>query len=568
MSKLEEYVVTLKDKKDLDDFYDDMETPGGNLYIPKRRVDVANRRLISRNTHYYLTKEEAQKIKSDPRVLDVEIPVKNNPGIGITPCYKQHSDFWSKSNKSTTNPNTEYAGAPEGFSGFLNWGLFRSYLGQQVAGWGSDANGEIGGEVIINAEGNNVDVVIVDGYVLPNHPEFALNSDGSGGSRVVQYNWLSLNPFVNNTKAGNYDYSSEKNAGNIEHGNHVAGLACGNTNGWARKANIYNISPYGSDSNKIDPNLLFDYIREFHNRKSVNNVTKRRNPTIVNNSWTLTHRFWGLSEIDYISYRGETIRPQGGWTFNLMKQYGFAPFGLCSLRLSSIDADVEDAMEDGVIMVGAAGNFYETAAAENHPDHLNRLYYRNGESFRYNAGGTPAAAGNSVDVGAIDNVQNERKADFSTAGTRVDIFAPGQRVNSAVDRGWPVTARSPGPGFVTDLRDQRYRQQKQSGTSMASPQVTGMLACVMEIYPRMTQSMAQEYVKHYAGVNQLSDFGTADDYSGGGKYYGLRGAANKYLKHHQERKSEGAVFPRTDEWLRGSSGPVYPRTLKRKSLPR
>lgn len=563
MSKLQEYVVTLKNKADLDDFYDDMETPGGNLYIPKRKVEVANRREISRNTHYYLSKEEAEQLKQDPRVLDVEIPIRNNPNIGITPCYQQHSDFWSRSNKSSQNPNdAEYLQ----YSAFLNWGLFRSYLGQQVAGWGSDANGEIGGEVKINAEGNNVDVVIVDGFVLPHHPEFAQNPDGSGGSRVVQYNWYSLNPTVAGKKAGTYSYTTEKSQGNIEHGNHVAGLACGNTNGWARKANIYNISPYGTDSNQLDPNLLFDYIRTFHTTKSINETTKRRNPTICNNSWATTHRLWGLTLIDYLFYRGSTIRPQGSWTLDFLRQYGFAPFGLMSLRVTSIDVDVEDAIEDGVIMVGAAGNFYETAVDSTHPDYLNRLFYKTGESVRYNAGPTPGAATNVICVGAVDTVQNERKSDFSTAGTRVDIFAPGTMTNSSVDQGYNKTATSPGP--VKDIRNQRYKQQKVSGTSMASPQVAGMIACVMEIYPRMTQAMAQEYISHYAGVDQLNDFGTADDYSGGGAYYGLRGAANKYLKHHQERKSTGAVFPRTDNWLRGTSGSVYPRSPKRKSLPR
>ena len=55
---MEEYVVTLRNKEDLDDFYNDMETPGGDLYIPDRAVDLQLRRPISRNTHYMLTPEE------------------------------------------------------------------------------------------------------------------------------------------------------------------------------------------------------------------------------------------------------------------------------------------------------------------------------------------------------------------------------------------------------------------------------------------------------------------------------------------------------------------------------
>ena len=36
----------------------------------------------------------------------------------------------------------------------------------------------------------DVDAVIVDGHVNPDHPEFAVNVDGTGGSRVNQFNWF------------------------------------------------------------------------------------------------------------------------------------------------------------------------------------------------------------------------------------------------------------------------------------------------------------------------------------------------------------------------------------------
>ena len=70
MSDLKEYIVTLHDYQDLDEFYDDMETPGGSLYIPDRAVELVNRRPISRNTHYLLTAEEAEQLKNDPRVWE------------------------------------------------------------------------------------------------------------------------------------------------------------------------------------------------------------------------------------------------------------------------------------------------------------------------------------------------------------------------------------------------------------------------------------------------------------------------------------------------------------------
>ena len=69
---LKEYVVTLQRFEDLDNFYNDMETPGGDLYIPNRSVDVQQRRNVSRNTHYMLNDAEAETLRNDPRVLAVE----------------------------------------------------------------------------------------------------------------------------------------------------------------------------------------------------------------------------------------------------------------------------------------------------------------------------------------------------------------------------------------------------------------------------------------------------------------------------------------------------------------
>ena len=65
---MKEYIVTRHNREDLEDFYNDMETPGGDLYIPDRAVDLELRRPISRNTHYMLTEEEAQTLREDPRV--------------------------------------------------------------------------------------------------------------------------------------------------------------------------------------------------------------------------------------------------------------------------------------------------------------------------------------------------------------------------------------------------------------------------------------------------------------------------------------------------------------------
>ena len=69
---MNEYIVTCRSYEDLENLYDDMETPGGSLYIPDRAVDLVHRRAISRNTHYMLTEEEAAEIRNDERVIACE----------------------------------------------------------------------------------------------------------------------------------------------------------------------------------------------------------------------------------------------------------------------------------------------------------------------------------------------------------------------------------------------------------------------------------------------------------------------------------------------------------------
>ena len=73
MSEMQEYIVTAKTMDDATSLLDDMETPGGDLYIPSRQVEVPQRREISRNTHFLITEEEANQLRNDLRVLAVEL---------------------------------------------------------------------------------------------------------------------------------------------------------------------------------------------------------------------------------------------------------------------------------------------------------------------------------------------------------------------------------------------------------------------------------------------------------------------------------------------------------------
>jgi hypothetical protein len=63
-----EYIIILKNAKDLDQFYEDMESRYGDDEIPSRIVECAARRPMSRSTHYYLTDEEAEQVRRDSKI--------------------------------------------------------------------------------------------------------------------------------------------------------------------------------------------------------------------------------------------------------------------------------------------------------------------------------------------------------------------------------------------------------------------------------------------------------------------------------------------------------------------
>ena len=208
------YIVTVYDHNDLDAVYADLETAGmapPNTEI-LRDVQCVDRRPSSRNTVYKLCDWEAAELKKDPRVKSVTLH-PNELGIqaGLNNI-SQTSDNW---NKSSSTGST-----------MKNFALLRCTEGVQRAGWGSNGTTTQTATIQLSQTGKNVDVVICDddGLVV-GHPEYAVNADGTGGSRYIQYNWFQHNPAVRGTSVSNYSYNQ------ADHSSHVAGTVAGNTQG-------------------------------------------------------------------------------------------------------------------------------------------------------------------------------------------------------------------------------------------------------------------------------------------------------------------------------------------------
>jgi hypothetical protein len=126
----------------------------------------------------------------------------------------------------------------------------------------------------------------------------------------------------------------------------------------------------------------------------------------------------------------------------------------------ALDAAVNNAINSGIVVAAAAGNYGEPAT-----------------NF------SPARVKNVLTVGATENT-NDEIADFSNFGPAVDIFAPGRSIHSAGNKSDTATMIL-------------------SGTSQATPQVAGLAALYFSCNPHLTALQIIDLLKKDATKNIL-----------------------------------------------------------------
>jgi hypothetical protein len=250
-----------------------------------------------------------------------------------------------------------------------------------------------------------------------------------------------------------------------------------------------------------------------------------------------------------------------------LNAWGFISGQRIPARVSMMDVDIEDAYDEGIIMVGAAGNGRWKHEVPGGADWNNtfemaiRYPGTVASPYYYMRGTSPTALDNTTDgtydlpaitVGSVDSINPDQKVLYSDCGPACTIWAPGTYIISSLPSG---ISESRAPGGIT------YFLGKYSGTSMASPQVCGVLACALEIYPEMNQERAKEYITAIAKSNQLTA-------TSGGPTDGqdLQGAPNLYLYYKPEREVDGSVYPKINYKPRPSSGAVWPRPRVKRTL--
>ena len=600
MTALNKYLVILKNLEDREEFLSYMTGFKSSRFIPERPVKIFKNKKISRNTYFYLTNEEAELVSQDPRVKKVQ-EYLDRPNAKAVPLGFEDLDK-AYDRRNPTNNTQHNAFNPDE----TQWGLARHFLGgtsisQDGSRWThldtTNQTTTITTDVKIPFDGENVDVVIVDGFIDPNHPEF---SDGNGGTRVVQYDWflhaaeVGLDP----SPCSEYVYgpvNSSSPHGDDNHGLHVASTLCGNKFGWARKANIYNINPFGPrpsnpnyNNNCMSEDYLFDLIRAWHNSKPINPSTGRPNPTIVNNSWGYMWQEPTFS-IDRIRIRGVDIynpTPLDLYDNKITVRRGsnndvvtdrtelenLDPanysdyYYLFEWYIPDMQEDIAQCIEDGIIMVGAAGNQAQYNAAPGDLDWDNEIETWETWVDPLHRGSSPASE--TIKVGNLDNFLmypsqrggREQTNWLSNRGPGVNVWAAGSNILGSVYSSDPWQV-------ADDPRDSSYKLSYYYGTSMASPQVAGVLACMLQKYPRMSQEQALILLLTYGvdGMVASWDTGWWSTWTGGQySVYSLDLLSdvdnNVGLKYPEVvTLDSGVARPTNAEELKPSTGLLYPR---------
>lgn len=496
---MKEYIVALKDDVDLDSFWNEMETAtNGLLHIPDRAVSIANNRTyLERICEYWLTDAEAEMLKNDPRVLAVEIPVRNNPNVSIVSHATQNIPGMNYT-KQAGNISIDYTTGVNSFpsanytpplNASTNWGLIRhSFQNSPYTPSPSGNSATTTNVYNYVLDGSNVDIIINDSGIQADHPEFS--------GRVVYVDWDNIAVAVGAAVTTGWNTASYTDTNG--HGTNVAGIAAGATYGWAKGANIIPLS-----YNHGDVLDMFAMLIYWHQNKGNNR------PTIVNMSWGYNYVF-GVSGTYYSvitggKYRGDPILT--GQSNSYYQQKGLIalsgqglPNPYPETHYMPYQSDIVNialgyVINSGIIVCRSAGNngfkIDKPRADGGTGDHDNYVTLYDGYFFPlptnvyYNKGSSPIDP-KMISVGALDTKTSatgqDQRAQYSCAGPGVDIWAAGTYIMSAGCTNPANTSDQYGHDHSYYLNPD-FKEFVDTGTSQASPQITGIASLYLQANP-------------------------------------------------------------------------------------
>jgi subtilisin family serine protease len=226
-----------------------------------------------------------------------------------------------------------------------------------------------------------------------------------------------------------------------------------------------------------------------------------------------------------ITYRGNTVSATtttgaGGTLYGTIGRPNGGT-GVHGYRYSAEEANIQSCILAGVIVIGSAGNDYHKIDVSTGTDYNN--YYSGASigSWYYHRGSSPGSSDGVICVGAISVTTPEHKNNFSSTGPRVDVYAPGNSILGS----WKSASYT---AAIQDPRNTAYYLDKVTGTSQSAPQVTGVVALLLQARPWMTNTDVLKFVQAVSAKNLLDEtyYGQSGTYT---NFASLQGSGNRYL---------------------------------------
>ena len=338
------------------------------------------------------------------------------------------------------------------------------------------------------------------------------------------FNFYMFNQLTSQQSANHYrDYDG--------HGTHVAGITAGKNYGWAKGARVFSIKVgglegTGDSGTGIAITSTQDLITAWHLRKPIDPNTGLRRPTVVNMSWGYSGTYSSVSSGNYRGTSWLATDTNANSSAKRLTNFGFQNTAyVVPVRQTWLDADIDQMIDAGIIVCIAAGNTPYKHDLTTGPDYNNYAVTNAGTRY-YHRGSSPHSDKKGCfKVGSIDTATHvlsgitvETTKDYSTRGPAVNIWAPGTRIMSSTSNTNRFTSQ---PYFLNSS----YRQVNISGTSMASPQVCGVVALYLQLNPGATPAEAYDFITKVAPYS-LGTTGSDTDYD---QTYSIVGSAGQVL---------------------------------------
>lgn len=562
------YLVMVHNASDWKEVHDYIINENEIDNIPNRKIDCTSEMKCSpKRSVYVISPAEAEVLKQHPKISHVErsslfnqyeleqrkIDELVDPHI-FTDRFPNISMNNVRRSGNSSADHTSTTINSENFLTFTQWGLLRHAKRANEF----STNTQMVQDSQYTLTGKNVDVVIMDTGVRWDHPEFLkpgfytvpnnlacedytrVRDILIHGESEYGINWATEGLTAPGSGSlGNYNVygalhhrTGGSSSGSFVsyHGSHCAGTAAGNVFGHAFEANIWSIACVDrSDLGWSEPSDGFDYIKVWHKNKPINPETGRRNPTVVNCSWG--HRQFVAKTTYGGQMRGDVFNQNSVSTTYAPAVYYMSTINLGSNYLqftaarltASGQAQADEAFDDpdckDIVWCFAAGNSDDKQDVPNGADYENEFndgtFYYPSNDKHFNRSGTPGITHQGLPdagivVGAMDSTRQsgsqERCSSFSNRGPAIDVWAAGSDILSPYGSG------------TIDPRDttSTHRNYAISGTSMATPQVCGVMALYKESHPNSTREESRKWLLTHGSVD-LSDTDYYDPYQSNAK---------------------------------------------------